>query len=114
VATRSTAVEELGRLSATLARDWEQHFLATQALGSAGALLAYLESLRGPHILVLDEFPYLTESDPSLPGLLQAARDPVLASLDRTCAVVSRAGFRGRVAAADRKHMIDVAEILAQ
>jgi len=75
VATRSTAVEELGRLSATLARDWEQPFLATQSLASAEAFLAYLETLRGPHVLVLDEFPYLTESDPSLPGLLQAAWD---------------------------------------
>jgi len=82
VATRSTAVEELGRLSATLARDWEQPFLATQALASAEAFLAYLETLRGPHVLVLDEFPCLTESDASLPGLLQAAWDRSLSKGD--------------------------------
>jgi len=82
VGTRSTPVEELGRLSATLARDWKQPFLAAQALASHDAFLAFLGGLRGPHILVLDEFPYLAESDPSLPGLLQAAWDGSLSRGD--------------------------------
>lgn len=82
VGTRSTPVEELRRLSATLARDWEQPFLATQALTSHEALLAFLESLRGPHILILDEFPTLVEGEPSLPGLLQAAWDRSLSRSD--------------------------------
>lgn len=82
VGTRSTPIEELGRLSATLARDWEQPFLATQAVASPEALLAFLEGLHGPHVLVLDEFPYLTESDPSLAGLLQAAWDRSLSRSD--------------------------------
>jgi len=75
VATRSTPVEELGRLSLTLAREWEQPLLAAQALASPEALLAVLEGLRGRHILVLDELPYLAESAPALPGLLQEAWD---------------------------------------
>lgn len=78
VGTRSTPVEELTRLSATLAREWDQPLLAVQPLGSTAALLAFLGGLRGPRILVLDEFPYLAEGDPSLPGLLQAAWDRVL------------------------------------
>lgn len=82
VGTRSTPVEELGRLSATLAREWGQPFLATQALSTTEALLAYLEGLGGPRILALDEFPYLAEGDPSLPGLLQAAWDRTLSRGD--------------------------------
>lgn len=82
VGTRSTTAEELGRLSATLARAWEQPFLGVQPLAGTDALLAFLESLRGPHVLVLDEFPYLVESDPALPGLLQAAWDRSLSRGD--------------------------------
>ena len=82
VATRSTPVEELRRLSATLAREWDQPFLATQALTSSEALLAFLEGLKGPHILVFDEFPFLAESDPALPGLLQASWDRSLSKSD--------------------------------
>lgn len=78
VGTRSTATEEMERLSASLARAWELPLLATQPLASADALLALLRGLREPHTLVLDEFPYLAESEPSLPGLLQAAWDEAL------------------------------------
>lgn len=82
VGTRSTLPEELGRLSATLARTWEQPLLGVQPLAGTEALLAFLGSLRGRHVLVLDEFPYLAESDPSLPGLLQAAWDRTLSRGD--------------------------------
>jgi len=75
VGTRSSIVEELRRLSATLAREWDVPLLAAQPLASGEALMAFLSSLSEPRVLALDEFPYLVESDPALPGLLQAAWD---------------------------------------
>jgi uncharacterized protein len=78
VATRSTAVEELGRLSAAVGRAWGQRLLSAQPLASSAALVAFLEGFSGPGVLVVDEFPFLVESDPSLPGLLQAAWDRTL------------------------------------
>lgn len=74
VATRSTIVEELGRLSSTLARSWDNPLLAAQPLTSAEALLAALRATPSG-ILALDEFPYLVETDPSLPAQLQAVWD---------------------------------------
>lgn len=78
VATHSTLTEELRRLSATLAAAWSAPLLAAQPLASAEALLAFLTSVEGPAILALDEFPYLVESCPELPGLLQACWDETL------------------------------------
>lgn len=75
VAARSTPTEELGRLSRTLATAWGSPLLAAQPLASPEALTAFLAEVRGPAVLVLDEFPYLVESCPALPGLLQAAWD---------------------------------------
>lgn len=78
VGTRSTMIEELGRLSRELARAWGIPLLAAQPLGSTDALIALLEGVDEPSVLVLDEFPYLAASDPSLPGQLQAAWDRAL------------------------------------
>ena len=75
VASRSTAIEELGRLSHTLASAWDEPLLAAQPLSNAEAFTAFLAGVKGPAVLVLDEFPYLVESMPALPGLLQAAWD---------------------------------------
>ncbi|MEW6364666.1 MAG: ATP-binding protein [Acidobacteriota bacterium] len=80
VATRSTILEELKRLSTTIADGWQVPFLSAQPLASSAALLAFLEGARDPSVLVLDEFPFLVESDPSLPGLIQASWDRSLAN----------------------------------
>ncbi len=79
VATRSTATEELRRLSDALASQWDVPLLAAQPLASPEAWMAFLEGVTGPAILALDEFPCLVESMPSLAGLLQAAWDGRLA-----------------------------------
>ncbi len=78
VGTRSTLTEEMARLSRELARAWGSPLLAAQPLASVDALLAFLEGVREPSVLALDEFPYLVESDPSLPGRLQEAWDRAL------------------------------------
>jgi len=78
VGTRSTMSEELHRLSATLAQSWSKRFLQVQPLTSSAALLAFLESIEDTAVLALDEFPFLVESDPSLPGSLQASWDRAL------------------------------------
>lgn len=75
VATQSTLTEELERLSRTLARAWGLPLLETQPLRSVEALLDVLAMEAGPRVLAIDELPYLVESEPSLPGLLQAAWD---------------------------------------
>jgi uncharacterized protein len=75
VGTRSAAAEELAGISRALARGWGMPLLDAQPLASPEALVAVLESVREPSILALDEFPYLAESAPSLPGLLQASWD---------------------------------------
>jgi AAA+ ATPase superfamily predicted ATPase len=75
VGTQSTVQEELARLSRELDRAWDLPLLAAQPLASTDALLALLESVERPSVLVLDEFPYLVRSDPSLPGKLQEAWD---------------------------------------
>jgi uncharacterized protein len=81
VGTRSTLVEELARLSLTLARAWDIPLLETQPLRSVQALLDLLAMVQGPRLLALDELPYLVESEPAFPGLLQTAWD---ARLSRT------------------------------
>ncbi len=82
VATRSTIVEELARLSHELARAWQIPLLDAQPLRTTAALIALLEGLERPSTLVLDEFPYLVESDGGLPGMLQASWDRTLSHKD--------------------------------
>jgi len=82
VGTRSAMAEEMRRLSATLARDWDVPMLAAQPMESSAALMSFLTSMREPRVLVLDEFPYLQESDPSLAGQIQAAWDSRLSRSD--------------------------------
>lgn len=75
VATRSTVVEELGRLSRSLAAGWGMPLIEAQPLTSLAAFMTLLSGAKERAILVLDEFPYLVESETSLPGLLQATWD---------------------------------------
>ena len=82
VATRSTIVEELTRLSHELARAWQIPLLSAQPLRTTNALIALLEGLERPSTLILDEFPYLVESDGGLPGMLQASWDRTLRHKD--------------------------------
>jgi hypothetical protein len=82
VGTRSTVTEELGRLSRTLDEAWDVPVLRAQPLGSFEALLGLLEGVKEHSVLVLDEFPYLVESEPALPGLLQASWDRRLSRRD--------------------------------
>ncbi len=42
----------------------------------------------------------------------RASLCPALAPLERTCAVVSRAGFRGRAARTDRRYLLDAGDPL--
>lgn len=77
VATRSTIAEELARLSTSLAAGLGAELLAAQPLASVDALIAFLGTVHDATI-VLDEIPFLIESDPSLPGKLQAAWDRTL------------------------------------
>lgn len=78
VATRSTVTEELARLSRELSRAWRIPLLDAQPLRTTDALMALLEGLERPATLILDEFPYLVESDKGFPGMLQAAWDRTL------------------------------------
>ncbi len=75
VATRSTLTDELSRLSTALADALDVPLLRAQPLTSIPALLAFLEGISEPATVVLDELPYLIESEPALPGLLQASWD---------------------------------------
>jgi hypothetical protein len=75
VGTRSTITEELSRLSTVLADAWNVPLLRSQPIATSEALLAFLEGGDRPGILVLDEFSFLVESDPALPGLIQASWD---------------------------------------
>ncbi len=75
VGTKSTTTDELRRLSRELARSWRMPYLEREPLRSWEGLFERMASLEGRRILVLDEFPYLVESERALPGLLQAAWD---------------------------------------
>jgi AAA+ ATPase superfamily predicted ATPase len=75
VGTRSTITEELSRLSAAIADAWDVPLLRAQPIRTSAALLAFLEGSDRPGVLVLDEFSFLVESDPALPGLIQASWD---------------------------------------
>lgn len=79
VGTLSTEKLALERWSAGAAEFFQDAVLAVQPLASWQAVLTYLEQRAEtepePWGMVLDEFPYLVESSPALPSLLQASWD---------------------------------------
>ncbi len=75
MASQSTVVDELARLSTTLARAWNVPLLEVQPLTTIDALMTYLASVNDRRLLVWDEFPYAIEAAPELPSLLQSAWD---------------------------------------
>jgi len=83
VSVQTTPVDELSRLSSSLAEFFEDPMLRVQPLTSWEAFFTYLAA-RGRENsfgIFLDEFPYAVEADPSLPSRLQAAWDQ---HLDKT------------------------------
>ncbi|HEX7668020.1 MAG TPA: ATP-binding protein [Polyangiaceae bacterium] len=75
LATRSTAALELARFSERVAEYYGDPVVAVQPFSSWDVAFRYLASRPDPPSLVLDEFPYLAESDASFPTVLQAAWD---------------------------------------
>ena len=72
-ATRSTVTQELARFSERLAEHFGDAVLAVQPFASWDVAFRYLAERKAS--LILDEFPYLAEADPSFPSVLQAAWD---------------------------------------
>jgi uncharacterized protein len=79
LATRSTTSQELARFAERVAEHYGDPVVARQPFSSWDIAFRYLATRRDPPALVLDEFPYLAEADPSFPTVLQAAWDEHLA-----------------------------------
>lgn len=72
-ATRKTEREQLTELSRTLARRFDDVALRHTVLPTWEALLDYISEKAGnePFTFVLDEFPYLVDTAPALPSIIQ-------------------------------------------
>jgi len=79
LATRATPALELARFSERVAEHYGDAVVAAQPFSSWDVAFRYLAGRQEPPSLVLDEFPYLAEGDPSFPTVLQAAWDERLA-----------------------------------
>jgi hypothetical protein len=79
LATRATPAIELGRFSERVAEHYADPVVAAQPFSSWDVAFRYLASRDEPPALVLDEFPYLADGDPSFATVLQAAWDERLA-----------------------------------
>ncbi len=75
LATRATPALELERFSRRLAEHFADDILAAQPFANWEIAFRYLARRRERPTLILDEFPYLAETDPAFPTLLQAAWD---------------------------------------
>lgn len=71
MATQSTTALLVRGLAERIGRQWNDPFLLSSALETWEALLSYLAQNKTPLDLILDEFPYLCEAEPSLPSQLQ-------------------------------------------
>jgi hypothetical protein len=74
-ATKQTSREQLNVITRVLAQHFADPSLAYgSGLPDWRSVLEYLRAKadRGPLMVVLDEFPYLAEADPSLPSVIQA------------------------------------------
>lgn len=80
-ATRKTEREQLLALSRTLGEHFNDAALRRVMLPDWDALLSYVaeRAAGNPFVLVLDEFPYLADSAPALPSILQHWWDHQLA-----------------------------------
>lgn len=81
LATRAPAAEQLRRLTALLAESFDDPLLGRTQLASWEDALLYLHrNARQRSVLIVDEFPYLVESDPATPSRFQFAWDQYLST----------------------------------
>ncbi|MCE7872380.1 ATP-binding protein [bacterium CPR1] len=71
----SSSSTHVRALSSRIGDHLGDNFLRSQSLSDWRGLLEYLRNRKAELDLVLDEFPYLVEADPTLPSLLQSAWD---------------------------------------
>lgn len=76
-ATRRTDREQLASISRVVGRHFDDPALRNVSFGSWEDLFAYCIERGGgePLLIVLDEFPYLTDAAPALPSILQSLWD---------------------------------------
>jgi hypothetical protein len=75
LATRATPALELRRFSERVAEHFADPVVGAQPFSSWHVAWRYLARLPEPPALILDEFPYLAEADPSFMTVLQAGWD---------------------------------------
>lgn len=67
--------EQLARFSAAVGRFFQEPLLTTRGFSGWEESFAYIRDKRKKFVLVIDEFPYLIQSNQAIPGLFQKAWD---------------------------------------